>query len=61
MMTFRRCRIEEDSPRQSKTCVAAVDDAGLRIDLDEDAVTVTRGSGAGRSPNPRAWSDPRNH
>ena len=34
MMTFRRSRIEEVSPRQSKTCVAAVDDAGPRIDLD---------------------------
>jgi hypothetical protein len=34
MMTFRRCRIEEYSPRQSKTCVATVDDVGLRIDLD---------------------------
>lgn len=30
MMKLRRCRIEED-----KNCMAAINDAGLRIDLDQ--------------------------
>ncbi|MEV5767190.1 hypothetical protein AB0L34_21875 [Micromonospora sp. NPDC052213] len=53
--------IEEDPPRQRKTGVAAVDDAGLRIDLNQDAVAMAPGIGAWVKPGPCAWSDPRSH
>ena len=44
MVTSRRL-IERDPPRQSKTWLAAVDDAGLRLELGRGAVELHRALG----------------